>query len=623
MATDLDMSGDYFDTPARAERLQLLLHLVRNAGEVLYLRAPVGAGKTRFAHQLLDILGDEMATVWVRAEKDSDIPSAAADQLGLPADIVTPWPDALMAALDGQDLLVIVDEADALGLDAVERLAHLHARGGRLLLIGRGGLAQTDGNWDVQFVDLPAFDAVQTMAFLRTQAGEQAARVTDDLAAGLHRAAKGLPGPLLDALIGVLGSAGTARRAERAGVQTVEDAKGPLWPWAFGGLVLIVLLSVLLFQDQINALFAPPIRPDPVSQPLVVAPQRDAPGMQGPAVAEPAPMATSRNEAVSALMPEIGLPELDQTAAGRDIDPMAVIDPTGPSTAEPAVVDSAAINPETPGPKVAEDPLDTVMQDAMIADAGRADAGPVDPLDAVMQDALAAAEGGGDEGGETVTPAVSETSTGPEAPVRAEAPANTVTPAAVAKPPAAETPPPVVMAPRVPSQAAATTPAEADAGQVPAPVEERSVGGSAPTHRDVELVARDDVPVQPAPAPVESRPQSRSGAAVVKAPTVATGSQAGPGGGEQWLKSREPGRYTLQLVGSRNRASVEKFVRDFRIEAPFAIFKRDLKGRPWYSLIAGDYPDRDAAIAARGRLPERLGRSGVWPRTFESVQKSM
>ena len=40
-----------------------------------------------------------------------------------------------------------------------------------------------------------------------------------------------------------------------------------------------------------------------------------------------------------------------------------------------------------------------------------------------------------------------------------------------------------------------------------------------------------------------------------------------------------------------------------------------------YSLIAGDYPDRAAAIAARERLPDGLKRSGVWPRTFGSINK--
>ena len=89
----------------------------------------------------------------------------------------------------------------------------------------------------------------------------------------------------------------------------------------------------------------------------------------------------------------------------------------------------------------------------------------------------------------------------------------------------------------------------------------------------------------------------------------------------QWLTSREPGHFTLQLVGSRDRAAVRKFAREHGIAEPHAIFERDLKGRPWYSLVAGDYPDRAAAIAARERLPKGLARSGIWPRTFGSIHK--
>jgi len=46
---------------------------------------------------------------------------------------------------------------------------------------------------------------------------------------------------------------------------------------------------------------------------------------------------------------------------------------------------------------------------------------------------------------------------------------------------------------------------------------------------------------------------------------------------------------------------------------------RKLNGADWYSLVAGDYPDRDAAIAARARMPAALAEAGIWPRTFGSI----
>ena len=92
--------------------------------------------------------------------------------------------------------------------------------------------------------------------------------------------------------------------------------------------------------------------------------------------------------------------------------------------------------------------------------------------------------------------------------------------------------------------------------------------------------------------------------------------------GDAWLSGRKPARYTLQLVGGRERASVERFASRNNIKPPYAIFQRQLNGRPWYSLVAGDYADRDAAVAARARLPRRLQDAGIWPRTFESILNS-
>ena len=313
MPTEQILSGEYFDTPARAERLQLLLHLVRNAGEVIYLRGPAGAGKTRFIHRLFDIFGDETATVWVAASSDCDVPAVAVDQLGLAPDDVSPWPDAVLNAIGGRDLLVVVDDADRLSLEAVESLANLHARGGRLLLVGQGGLAQTSGNWDVQFVDLPPFDAEQTVAFLRSQAGDQAARVTDDLAAGLHRAANGLPGLLLDALNGVLASRRSMPRAPQPAVGTPD--KRPVWHWVAIALALVVLVAVLQFQDQINAVFVPEDAPERVAVDTVVV-EPVSPVGRIEHAPEPAATEGRREEAVAALMPEISLPELSSEPTG-------------------------------------------------------------------------------------------------------------------------------------------------------------------------------------------------------------------------------------------------------------------------------------------------------------------
>ena len=541
--------ADYFDTPARAERLQLLQHLLRNAGEVIYLRAPAGAGKTLFAHRLLETLREEMAVVWVRAGVDRDLTAVAIDQLGLASGAAMQWPDDVLAALGDQDLLLIVDDVELLDLDAVYGLVSLHAQGGRLLLIGNGGLAKAKGVWDVQFVDLPPLDREQTAAFLRGRTEARGEAVTDAMVTALHNTSRGLPGPLLKGLTDILDAA--RRRRANAGVkpspggpQRVRPLIGrPLWPWVAGAAAAVILGVVLVFQDDINGLIEGPV-------------VRDAEVVSDPAV--PAGPQESRQEQSAG---ESGIPAAGSTPA------------PGVEKAPAQAVDAAVASLIPPMPDFGEpgDPPRLAGADRPVP------AAPQDALDAVMRDAFAAAG----DARPSPEPAAATTETAPEvADGGAYGAADSM-----AGPEARRAPP-------------AEQPAEPSAE----PDAESSPAGPA-----------DGVPAQAERSPVAAMPEED------KLPPA----QPSTGGdGMRWLTSREPGHYTLQLVGARDRAAIERFARDRGIASPHAIFERELDGRPWYSLVAGDYPDRSAALAARARLPAGVDRAKVWARSFESIQKS-
>lgn len=547
MSPEQVIFATYFDTPARAERLQLLQHLVRNADDVVYLRAPAGAGKTLFAQRLLERLGNEIAVVWLRAGLDEDVPGVVADQLGLDPGEVLPWPDGLFAALGGQDLLVVVDDADQLGLGAFERLSVMHERGGRLLLLGEGRLANATGNWDLQFVDLPGFSSQQTAAFLRSRADDQAERITDDVAAALHRAAHGMPGPLLEALEAML-ARGRPRAAPPSGPKkAARHGPGNRLVWAGGAVAVLVLGGLLFFQDAINALFEP-AGSSSVAEHAVTGSAGTA---EQPRAPDPVPQAPPREVADSLLPPlePAGLPELPAPA------------PSAP-----------------PPPAMARE------EQAL------------DPLEAVLRDALAARDDKASSG----------------LPVRQSA-----------TPPTADE----LQSPHAgqPGPAAPPAPAEPPA-LTPAPVTASSAERPAPVVRSKPAPAvANGRPTATTAAPVE-RPAAADAAAPVtlQAPTPAkVESRTAPAGGVAWLESRKPQRYTLQLVGARDRAAIDAFIREHAIAQPHAVFERTLNGRPWYSLVAGDYPDRAAAVAARDRLPRALKRADVWPRSFESIQKNL
>ncbi|MEJ2620662.1 MAG: SPOR domain-containing protein, partial [Candidatus Thiodiazotropha sp.] len=46
------------------------------------------------------------------------------------------------------------------------------------------------------------------------------------------------------------------------------------------------------------------------------------------------------------------------------------------------------------------------------------------------------------------------------------------------------------------------------------------------------------------------------------------------------------------------------------------------KGVTWYALIWGSFASRDLALAAQTKLPVAVQKTGVWARSFASLQSS-
>lgn len=558
----------YFDTPARVERAQLVQHLARNADEIVYLRAPAGAGKTRLARLLVDRLGDEVVSVWVDAGIGHELIAAVLRQLGIEDDALLQWPEGPIAGLGGRELLLVVDDADELDAAVMAQLAALHARGGHLLLLGRGGLPRIAGDPDVQFVDLPGFEPAESAAFLRQQAGANASEIGEEIAAALHRAARGQPGPLLDALGGL-----PARDAQVPSAGSADLAvRGRPWRWLAGASVVVLVLLVLVFQDPINRLLAPePTRsPHPGGgPPAFVAEERT--------VATPQDTGQGVRPGADRSPPPVALPELSRPA-DRAADAPAEDAATAPA------VDPALLAPRNDARVPREDTLETVMSEALATpDAQPLAPGPRLPTELTTEPGYAAGE---------------------------EA-AGHAAPEVIADPPA--------------SDAAVAT--------APAPVKRHSPeavpGDSSVVAGTQQPPAQSPAPAPAPAAPAEGRPAAGGSAQLEDVPAGGGAASAGAvtseaatdDAGRDWLDSRDPGHYTLQLVGARDVAAVREFIRAHGIGPPYAVFERQLNGRSWYSLVAGDYPDRRAALAARDRLPAALGGSDAWPRTFGSIQK--
>jgi len=511
--------SDYFDTPLRRERMQLLAHLIANVEATPYLRAPAGAGKTRFLSELRECLADEYQVVPLVAGGTFALRDQLAEALGLDA-VDTRWPAVVTDRQEERPLLLLVDDAQALGLSDIADLLDLAGVGVQLLLAGSGELAPAAGDWEIQIVDLPPFSEAETRAFLQERAG---AALDDSVVRALHRAAGGQPGPLLDALDGLSGPGGGAR-----------DRSGRPWPWIAAALGALVLLGLAwIYQERINAWFEPAQgASSPTAVPeSVVTPERSVPPVaEEREVGQPlgvgeavAPAAAEREMTATARAPSVSVPQ------ARTESPSATVEDNDPIL--DAIIDEAIR-------AAAQSPSEARSAQAA--------------LTATKQPASAAAI---DES--------SKTAPGPSAAAPAHA------------------------------QPASTPASAVPAAAKPAPVASTSAS-SAP---EAEVESADASP----------RPPAR------KAPRT----------GRAWLLAQRPDHWTLQLVGSRERASIDAFLRRHHIALPHAVFERELDGHPWYSLVAGSYASRDAAVAARSRLPAAIARGGVWPRTFAAIREQM
>jgi len=516
MPTEAEQSVvNYFETPERSERLQLIVHLLNNAEDVPYLRGSSGAGKTRFAAHLVDKAADDYVVVWLDAGRVEELRDAVAGELGLDAQQMA-WPGEPVEAASEKLLLLIIDDADDLKLQDIGDLFELHEAGARLLFLGGGGLSHLQGDWDLQFVDLPPLSEQQSIAFLNSRRSN----LTESLARSLHRAAGGLPGPLLTALSAIPETASKPPAAPKDVGAERTRVSLPVLLSAGAGVLILVL--ALLFQDDINRLFEPP-PPEPgltaelaaeeVAPPALGTPEKVP---EGPIVPEQLVHPIARDTQPEPLMPPLQEPE--SPTASSEAAPVSE-----PETASEPVVKAA--EPPTQ-PEVEPDPILDAVIEAAIAAAAQPPETPATPAETIPDNAQAVAE-------------------------EAEA--------------------------SVPVPPVSTLPAKPEPASDPAPK---------PT-------------LKPAPSDV------------------------GPARDRSWLNTQAPDDYTLQLVGARDLAAIRKFIAEHKIPSPHAIFQRDLNGKPWYSLVGGVYPNRDAAVAERAKLKPPLNRSGVWPRTFASIQEQL
>jgi septal ring-binding cell division protein DamX len=516
------------DPPQWAERRQLISHLLHNADGLVYLRAPTGAGKTRFLATLLEHLSEEFQV----AILDHRAPAKALEGLAGAAAALAPVRSGRagpqVTALE-KPALLLLDNADGLSSDALRGLDKIAENRGRAVLLGRGGPAALAGSRAIRWVDLPPLTEDQTCAFAASLDAGLVNRLGPDRMRTLYLETAGLPGNILRRI-----------SASGAGTQAQAGVAGRPLMWLGAGVLVVLAAGVIWQQDRINAWFAedatesmPPLAPSP-------------------AVEQPAP-----SEKLAAPPPPLEAPS--------PVDAPAPAPVLGARQKQPSLLEPVPFPRKPPQIDLpTADILREIVREPWHADAPLLDAGEP-PVQDPARDAL---------------------SSGPAVSLNSEPPRDVAAPA-------------FNLLTEPPNDLALTAERQRPASILADPANSKAA------------VAQASERVILAPPP-KSLP----------AGSVVSSEAATNLPGNAWLRELPPASYTLQLVGARDLGALRGFVKRHALQGQLAVFERTLEGRPWFALLLGSYPDRQAALAARATLPGRLAKE-AWPRRLQDIHNLM
>lgn len=88
----------------------------------------------------------------------------------------------------------------------------------------------------------------------------------------------------------------------------------------------------------------------------------------------------------------------------------------------------------------------------------------------------------------------------------------------------------------------------------------------------------------------------------------------------EWWLSQNPNRYTLQLLGTYNKSTVQDFIRDQGGVDAFGYFKSKHNSKDWFVVVYGSYRTRSEAIAASESLPKDIRDLNPWARSARGIQ---
>ncbi len=93
--------------------------------------------------------------------------------------------------------------------------------------------------------------------------------------------------------------------------------------------------------------------------------------------------------------------------------------------------------------------------------------------------------------------------------------------------------------------------------------------------------------------------------------------------GTQWIRSQKDDAYSLQVVSTSTRQAVFDFCKEHNICQKSAYYRSQIKGKTYFRLLYGSFKNRETALQARTRLPDKLQQLKPWPRKFSQIKSEV
>ena len=629
-AINASQTSGYFEPESRLQLVDKVRHLIRFSDFLLVLTGEVGAGKSTLLQQISPSSVDSSVHACLVCATSGLSVGALLDGLltQLPSHVNFPDTDqGRLEALNeqvkvtraqGQRLLLMVDDADLLSDDALALLINLQishenndGTAPQLLLLGTPDLADRleRESWlealagRVHHLPLAPFSDAEMQDFIRQTVPAGYAMTEKELKT-MSAASGGFPGRLGDAQVKPQKSVPSVTAEP---VPTGRKAF-PLPPLHMAGIALLLVVITAVAAWTFTPENEPVITVDSGDGRVQVPLSLSVPGkakvevetetlaalknrlaeqegrLQKDSLVEPAKVAKERESitlkpkvsesAVAEVTPEVKTHREHLAALGASNKADSPEENAGEETLTPAV------NSKPVQAAVSDAGVD--KQNAAIRQKEPEVVAPVSPNPIVPVAPVVAKKSQGDLQGSDKTPSViSKESRKPD---------NFADIGAKAKQP--ETKQVVVLQP-------VSKPADK-----PLVVER-----SAPR-------ATDSIPAISAPETITEKPV----AAIIKDKVPRTARILAD---EKVLLALPAANYTLQLLGAREKESIERFLQAYSQLEGLRSFATMFKGKPWYVVVYGSFSDRKQAIAAVKTLPARLKKQRPWARSMKGIHSDI